>query len=86
MQDALGVTSVYILDDKDAYGKGVADAFEQAAKDERPHGRRPHGWDANAQNYKALMTQVKASGADGVYIGGIAASTAASSSRTRSPS
>src|SRR6185369_10080644 len=25
MQDALGVTSVYILDDKDAYGKGVAD-------------------------------------------------------------
>ena len=34
MKDKLGVTKVYILDDKEAYGKGVADAFEQAAKDD----------------------------------------------------
>jgi branched-chain amino acid transport system substrate-binding protein len=33
MKDKLGVTKVFILDDKDAYGKGVADAFEGAAKD-----------------------------------------------------
>ena len=33
MKDKLGVTKVYILDDKEAYGKGVADAFEIAAKD-----------------------------------------------------
>src|SRR5215211_5707917 len=33
MKEKIGVTSVYILDDKDAYGKGVADAFEQAAGD-----------------------------------------------------
>ena len=72
MKDKLGVTKVYILDDKDAYGKGVADAFEQAAKDEGMKVAGHTGWDANAQNYKALMTQVKASGADGVYIGGIA--------------
>jgi len=72
MQDALGVTSVYILDDKDAYGKGVADAFEEAAKAGGLKVAGHTGWDANAQNYKALMTQVKASGADGVYIGGIA--------------
>ena len=31
MQETLGCTSMYILDDKDAYGKGVADAFESAA-------------------------------------------------------
>jgi branched-chain amino acid transport system substrate-binding protein len=71
MKDALGVTKVYILDDKDAYGKGVADAFEIAAKDIGLAVAGHTGWDANAQNYKALMTQVKASGADGVYIGGI---------------
>jgi branched-chain amino acid transport system substrate-binding protein len=72
MKDKLGVTKVYILDDKDAYGKGVADAFEQAAGDIGLTVAGHTGWDANAQNYKALMTQVKASGADGVYIGGIA--------------
>ena len=72
MKDKLGVTKVYILDDKEAYGKGVADAFEQAAKDEGMTVAGHTGWDANAQNYKALMTQVKASGADGIYIGGIA--------------
>jgi branched-chain amino acid transport system substrate-binding protein len=72
MKDALGVTSVYILDDKDAYGKGVADAFEIAAKDIGLKVAGHTGWDANAQNYKALMTQVKATGADGIFIGGIA--------------
>jgi branched-chain amino acid transport system substrate-binding protein len=72
MKDKLGVTKVYILDDKDAYGKGVADAFEAAAKDIGLTVAGHTGWDANAQNYKALMTQVKSTGADGVYIGGIA--------------
>jgi branched-chain amino acid transport system substrate-binding protein len=72
MKDKIGVTSVYILDDKDAYGKGVADAFEQAANDIGLKVAGHTGWDANAQNYKALMTQIKASGADGIFIGGIA--------------
>jgi branched-chain amino acid transport system substrate-binding protein len=71
MKDSLGVTSVYILDDKDAYGKGVADAFEQAANDIGLKVAGHTGWDANAQNYKALMTQIKATGADGMFIGGI---------------
>jgi branched-chain amino acid transport system substrate-binding protein len=72
MKDSLGVTNVYILDDKDAYGKGVADAFEIAAKDIGLKVAGHTGWDANAQNYKALMTQIKATGADGIYVGGIA--------------
>ncbi len=67
----LGVTKVYILDDKDAYGKGVADAFEIAAPDAGLEVVGHTGWDAAAQNYKALMTQVKDSGANGVFIGGI---------------
>ncbi|HEX3254710.1 MAG TPA: branched-chain amino acid ABC transporter substrate-binding protein [Gaiellaceae bacterium] len=72
MKDKMGVTKVYILDDKETYGKGVADAFEQAAKDIGLTVTGHTGWDSNAQSYKALMTQIKASGADGVYVGGIA--------------
>jgi branched-chain amino acid transport system substrate-binding protein len=71
MKDSLGVTKVYILDDKDSYGKGVADAFETSAKQIGLTVAGHTGWDANAQNYKALMTQIKATGADGIYIGGI---------------
>jgi branched-chain amino acid transport system substrate-binding protein len=71
MKDKLGVTKVFILDDKDAYGKGVADAFEAAAKDIGLEVAGHEGWDANAQNYKALMTSIKSSGADGIFIGGI---------------
>jgi branched-chain amino acid transport system substrate-binding protein len=71
MKDKLGITKVFILDDKDAYGKGVADAFEQAAKDIGLAVAGHEGWDANAQNYKALMTQIKSTGADGIFIGGI---------------
>jgi branched-chain amino acid transport system substrate-binding protein len=71
MQDELGVTSVFILDDKDAYGKGVADAFESAANDIGLEVAGHEGWDANASNYKALMTKIKATGADGIFVGGI---------------
>ena len=71
MKDKLGTTKVFILDDKDAYGKGVADAFEAAAKDIGLAVAGHEGWDANAQNYKALMTKIKSSGADGIFVGGI---------------
>jgi branched-chain amino acid transport system substrate-binding protein len=71
MMNELGITSVFILDDKDAYGKGVADAFEIAANEIGLEVAGHEGWDANAQNYRALMTTVKESGADGIFIGGI---------------
>lgn len=71
MKDTLGVTNVFILDDKDAYGKGVADAFEIAAKDVGLKVAGHEGWDANASNYTALMSKIKATGADGIFIGGI---------------
>jgi branched-chain amino acid transport system substrate-binding protein len=71
MKDKLGVTNVFILDDKDAYGKGVADAFEIAAKEAGLKVAGHEGWDANASNYKALFTKIKATGADGIFVGGI---------------
>ena len=73
MKDTLGVTKVFILDDKELYGKGVADAFESAAKDAGLTVVGHSGWDKDAQNYRATMTKIKASGADGIYIGGVSA-------------
>jgi len=71
MMETLGVTKVFILDDKDAYGKGVADAFELGAEEVGLEVAGHEGWDANASNYRALMTKIKATGADGIFIGGI---------------
>jgi len=71
MKDDLGVTKVFILDDKELYGKGVADAFEDAAKTAGLEVVGHEGWDKDAPNYTALMTKIKATGADGIYIGGV---------------
>lgn len=71
MKDTLGVTKVFILDDKELYGKGVADSFESSATDIGLEVAGHEGWDKDAPNYRALMTKIKASGADGIYIGGI---------------
>jgi branched-chain amino acid transport system substrate-binding protein len=71
MKDDLGVTKVFILDDRELYGKGVADVFESSAKEIGLTVAGHTGWDPQAQNYTALMTQIKATGADGIFIGGV---------------
>ncbi len=71
MKDKMGVTKVFILDDKELYGKGVADAFEASAGDIGLEVVGHEGWDKDSPNYRALMTKIKATGADGIYIGGI---------------
>jgi branched-chain amino acid transport system substrate-binding protein len=65
-----GADSVFVLDDKDAYGFSVAEAFRLAA--ERLGLRvvgRTH-WDAEARHYRELARRVRSSGADAVYLGG----------------
>ena len=71
MKDDLGVTKVFILDDKELYGKGVADVFEASAKEIGLQVVGHEGWDKDAPNYSALMTKIKATGADGIFIGGV---------------
>jgi branched-chain amino acid transport system substrate-binding protein len=71
MKDTLGVNSVYILDDKELYGKGVADAFENFAREAGLEVAGHEGWDKDAPNYRALMTKIKGTGAEAIYIGGI---------------
>ena len=71
MKEKLGATKVFILDDKELYGKGVADAFESFAKDQGLQVVGHEGWNKDDPNYTALMTKIRATGADGIYIGGI---------------
>jgi branched-chain amino acid transport system substrate-binding protein len=71
MKEELGVTKVFILDDRETYGKGVADAFESFAAENDLEVVGHEGWNAQDPNYRALMTKIKATGADGVYIGGV---------------
>src|SRR5262245_9765739 len=50
----LGVTSVYILDDQQVYGKGVADVFEKTAKAIGLQVLGHEGIDGKAQHYTSL--------------------------------
>ena len=66
-----GRTSVYILNDKEAYGLGVARNFRGAAQ---AAGIKVLGFDAydpKAPNYQALFTKIKATNPDSVFIGGL---------------
>jgi branched-chain amino acid transport system substrate-binding protein len=66
-----GVKKVFILNDKEAYGLGVATNFKNAAV---KLGIKVVGftaWDGKASSYEALAVKVKASGAQGVFLGGL---------------
>jgi branched-chain amino acid transport system substrate-binding protein len=67
----LGVKAVYILDDQQVYGKGVADVFEATAKQIGINVLGHEGIDPKAQNYTSLMTKIKDLNPDMVYFGGI---------------
>ena len=70
MQDE-GVTSVYILDDAEVYGKGVARNTEASAEKLGIKIAGTDSWDGKASNYRALASKIKSSGADAVFTGGI---------------
>ena len=68
----LGIKSVYILNDKQAYGLGVATYFKDAAK---KLGIEIKGFAAyntkTGTNYQALMQQIGATHPDAIFIGGL---------------
>ena len=68
---SLSVKKVYILNDKEAYGLGVASNFRNAAT---KLGLKVAGftaWDGKASSYEALAVKIKSSGAQGVFLGGL---------------
>ena len=67
----LGLKKVYVLNDNETYGQGVAKAFKDEAVKQGIQIVGDEAWDGKQPNYTALFTKVKASGADGIYLGGI---------------
>jgi len=68
---SLGFKKVYVLNDKQTYGFGVATTYKAAATKLGIKVVGFQGWDAKASSYEALATAIKASGAQAVFLGGI---------------
>jgi len=62
---------VFILNDKEAYGQGVATNFKNAATKLGIKIAGFTAWDGKASSYEALAVKIKASGAQGVFLGGL---------------
>ncbi len=66
-----GVKSVYILNDKEAYGAGIAGTFRNGSKAVGLKIVGDEAWDPKAASYEALATKIKNSGAQAVFLGGL---------------
>jgi len=66
-----GVKKLYVLNDKEVYGQGVAKNTQTAAEKAGIQIAGTDGWDGKAANYRALADKIKAAGADAVFAGGI---------------
>jgi branched-chain amino acid transport system substrate-binding protein len=68
----LGVSSVYILDDTELYGHGIAVVFADTANKIGLNVLGgPEGIDSKASDYRALATKIRGQNPDMVYYGGI---------------
>jgi branched-chain amino acid transport system substrate-binding protein len=70
----LGLKKIYVLNDKEAYGFGIASAFRNVAQGAKSLGLKVAGftaWDPKASSYQDLATKIKNSGADGIFLGGL---------------
>jgi len=68
---SLGIKKVYVLNDRQVYGAGVAGTYLSAAKKLGIKVVGNQGWDAKASSYEALAQAIKKSGAQAVFLGGI---------------
>ena len=67
----LGLKKVYILNDKEAYGQGVATNYKNAATQLGLTVAGFTAWNGKASSYTGLATKIKQSGADSVFLGGL---------------
>jgi branched-chain amino acid transport system substrate-binding protein len=70
---ALHAKKVYILNDKEAYGFGIASAVQNVIKGSKL-GLKVAGfqaWDPKASSYQDIASKIKGSGADAVFLGGL---------------
>jgi len=67
----LGLKSVYILNDKEAYGQGVATDFKNSLTQLGVKVAGFAAWNGKASSYTGLATKIKQTGADAVFLGGL---------------
>jgi branched-chain amino acid transport system substrate-binding protein len=66
----LGYRNIAIVDDRTAYGQGLADEFQKAAKAAGATIVRREYTDDHATDFKAILTQIKSKNPDAVFYGG----------------
>lgn len=71
--DVLKKTSVYIIDDTETFGKGVADSFEADFKARGGDVVKRDGAPATTQDYVTIMTAAKSLNPQAIYFGGVTA-------------
>ena len=67
----LNVKKVYVLNDNQTYGQGVAKAFVAAAAQNGIQILGNEAWDAKQQSYAPLFNKIKAMNPDMIYLSGI---------------
>ena len=67
----LGLKKIFILNDKQAYGLGVATDYKNALTKLGINVAGFSAWNSKASSYTGLATQIKQSGADAVFLGGL---------------
>ena len=66
----MGVKKVFVLHDRELYGKGIADIFRKTAPKEGLTVTGFEGIDPKASNYRSLVTKIRQTASDLVYFGG----------------
>jgi branched-chain amino acid transport system substrate-binding protein len=66
-----GCTKLYILNDKEVYGKGIADGVEEIGKAQGLQVMANEGVDTKAANFRTVASKIKSSGADCLFYGAI---------------
>lgn len=73
IHDTLKKNSVYIIDDTETFGKGVADAFEKSFTGAGGKVLKHDAAPKTTQDYVSIMTAAKALNPESIYFGGVTA-------------
>jgi branched-chain amino acid transport system substrate-binding protein len=69
--EELGLKKIFVLNDSETYGLGIATLFGQYAQKLGIEIVGNQKWDKKASSYESLASRIRSSGADGVFLGGI---------------
>jgi branched-chain amino acid transport system substrate-binding protein len=65
-----GMKRVYVLDDHEAYGVGLATAFRNAAEHTGVEVVGAESWHSRAKSFAQLLHRIRSSGADAIFLAG----------------